>query len=99
MWKNLLGIFLAICILFSFLSSLPLVSAVYTVEEHYMPPEPDDSEAICALKTRTDGYFYVPYVATDLLKIEMLFNDSRIIGDQTGGSSPYPTISHCLVAP
>ena len=35
-------------------SSLPLVSAIYTVEEHYMP---DDLEPVCAMKTTTDGYF------------------------------------------
>jgi hypothetical protein len=92
--KEVAALVLALMIFISMLYSLPLVSAVYAVEEHYMPPEPDDSEPICALKTRTDGDFYMPNVATDLLKIEMLFNDSRIIGDQTGGSSPYPTISH-----
>ena len=46
-----------------------------------------------AMKTRTDGYFYVPNVATDLLKIEMLFNNLDIVGDQTGGTSPYSTIT------
>jgi hypothetical protein len=75
-------------------SSLPLVSAVYTVEEHYMPPEPDDLEPVCAMKTRTDGYFYVPNVATDLLKIEMLFDNQNIVGDQTGGTSPYTSVTN-----
>jgi hypothetical protein len=51
-----------------------------------------NSRPSCAMKTRTDGYFYVPTVATDLLKIEMLFDDSGIEGDQTGGTSPYSTI-------
>lgn len=80
-------------IFLSMLYSLPLVSAVYTVEEHYMPPELDDSEAICALKTRTDGYFYRPNLAIDLLKIEMLFDNQNIVGDQIGGTSPYSTIT------
>ena len=44
----------------------------------------------CTMKTRTDGYFYVPNVATDLLKVELLFDDSGIEGDQTGYDSPYP---------
>ena len=91
--KEVAALVLALMIFISMLYSLPLVSAVYTVEEHYMPPEPDDSEPICALKTRTDGYFYVPYVATDLLKIELLFDDSGIEGDQTGGTSPYSNIA------
>jgi len=47
----------------------------------------------CAMKTGTDGVFYVPNVAISLLKIEMLFNNSDIVGDQTGGTSPYSTIS------
>jgi hypothetical protein len=45
------------------------------------------------MKTRTDGYFYVPNVATGLLKIEMLFDNLDIVGDQTGGTSPYGTIA------
>ena len=49
-------------------------------------------EPVCAMKTRADGYFYVPNVATDLLKVELLFDDSGIEGDQAGGISPYDTI-------
>jgi hypothetical protein len=45
-----------------------------------------------AMKTRADGCFYVPTVTTGLLKIEMLFDDSGIEGDQTGGTSPYESI-------
>lgn len=51
-----------------------------------------DLEAICALKTRTDGCFYVPNVVANLLKVEMLFNNSHMEGDQTGATSPYLTI-------
>jgi serine protease AprX len=47
-------------------------------------------EPICAMKTRTNGYFYVPSVATDLLKINSTFTVGT--GDQTGGTSPYPNI-------
>jgi hypothetical protein len=48
----------------------------------------------CAMKTNTNGYFYVPSVATDLLKIEMLFNNSNLAGDQTGGTPPYSSIGN-----
>lgn len=47
----------------------------------------------CAMKTKNDGYFYVPNVATDLLKIEMLFDSQNVVGDQTGGASPYGSIA------
>ncbi len=56
----------------------------HTLKAHFGTP---------AMKTLTDGYFYVPNIATDLLKIEMLFNNSNLVGDQTGGTSPYPTIT------
>ncbi len=49
--------------------------------------------AVCAMKTLTDGYFYIPNFDINALKIEFLFDDSDIEGDQTGGSSPYETIS------
>jgi len=49
---------------------------------------------VCAMKTRTDGYFYVPNVATDSVRIEMLFDNRNITGDQTGGTSPYSSIQN-----
>jgi len=49
---------------------------------------------VCAMKTKTDGYFYIPIVATDLLKVEMLFNNQNITGDQNGGISPYISIGN-----
>ena len=39
---------------------------------------------MCAMKTATDGYFYVPSVAPNVLKINLLFDDYNIIGDQVG---------------
>jgi hypothetical protein len=75
-------------------SCLPLVSAAYTVEEHYMPPDSDDLDAICAMKTLTSGYFYKPNMALDLVKIELLFDNSNLVGDQTGGTSPYANITN-----
>ena len=89
-----LGIALSAVILLSMFYSLPLVSAVYTVAEHCMPPEPDDSEAICAMKTMVDGYFYVPNVAIDFLKVEWLFDNQHLMGDQAGVNSPYDAIDY-----
>lgn len=42
-----------------------------------------------------NGYFYIPTVPTapTYLKIEMLFNNPSLTGDQYGGVSPYPTIT------
>jgi hypothetical protein len=55
---------------------------------------------LCALKTKTDGVswlFYVPnatFVNATALKVELLFNDSKIVGDQTGNNThPYPEIA------
>jgi hypothetical protein len=48
---------------------------------------------VYGMKTETSGQFYVPsesYVAA--VKVEMLFDDSRLVGDQTGGGSPYSQI-------
>jgi hypothetical protein len=53
--------------------------------------------ALCALKTQADGLFYVPnatYVNTTCLRVEMLFNDANLAGDQSGVSSPYPAITN-----
>lgn len=46
----------------------------------------------CGMKTETDGNFYIPKIHTDVLKVEKLFSDSDIEGDQTGGVSPYEAI-------
>jgi hypothetical protein len=46
--------------------------------------------------TPGNGYFYVPDIPPPppaYLKIEMLFNNTRLTGDQTGGLSPYTTIT------
>ncbi len=58
---------------------------------------------LCAMKTRVNGYFYVPSLGPYLdgsagykpksMKIELLFNNPKIEGDQTGGSSPYPPLT------
>jgi hypothetical protein len=52
------------------------------------------SKPACAMKTRTDGYFYVPKAASRLLKVEMLFDNQNITGDQTGGTPPYSSIQN-----
>jgi len=79
------------------------VGADYTYQHvHFYPTsdgttlEPDTllwAPPTCAMKTKNDGYFYVPNVATDLLRIEMLFDNANLTGDQTGGTSPYSSIS------
>ena len=51
-------------------------------------------EPVCAMKTGTNGYFYVPDVAPNFLKIELLFDDSGIVGDQAQGTSPYGSIEN-----
>jgi hypothetical protein len=66
-------------------SSNLTITAYYQAE--YIGPEP-----MCAMKTKTDGYFYVPIMPTSQFKIEMLFDNPNITGDQTGGISPYSSI-------
>lgn len=54
-------------------------------------------EPLCALKTKTDGYFYVPnesFVNATYLRVEMLFDQANLTGDQRGGISPYPAIAN-----
>jgi len=51
-------------------------------------------QPVCAMKTRIDGYFYVPNLDVHTLKVELLFTDAELEGDQTGGTSPYPNITH-----
>jgi hypothetical protein len=49
---------------------------------------------LCAMKTKTDGYFYVPNNSSiGSFRIEKLFSNSNITGDQTGGSSPYKSMT------
>ncbi len=44
-----------------------------------------------AMKTKTDGNFYVPNVSANRLKIERLFSNSNLTGDQVGSQvSGYP---------
>jgi hypothetical protein len=46
------------------------------------------------MKTLTNGSFYVPNTGTDLLKVEMLFDNANLTGDQTGGTPLYSGISN-----
>jgi hypothetical protein len=85
MKRKIVSTALLLLLLLTMLSSLPLVplvSAAYTVQDHYMPFEPGDSEPVCALKTY--GCFYVPNATISSLQVVMLFNDSGLVGDQTG---------------
>lgn len=93
MRKEVAAIVLAVMIFVSAFFGLPLVSAAYTVDEHFMPPDSDDLEPMCAMKAGMNGSFYMPNVALYELKIEKLFVTENLIGDQTGGVSPYPSIA------
>lgn len=54
----------------------------------------DPAHPLCAMKTLADGSFYRPRNSTDL-RVEMLFDDPRLVGDQTGNTtSPYATIAN-----
>ncbi|MGA9388484.1 MAG: hypothetical protein WBV70_06650 [Candidatus Bathyarchaeia archaeon] len=49
-----------------------------------------------AIKTKTSGcpwLFYVPNVTTSFLRVELLFSNTNITGDQKGPTSPYPEIA------
>jgi hypothetical protein len=46
----------------------------------------------CAMRTKTDGYFYIPDISTSRLKVEMLFNNTNPVGDQNGGAPPYYSV-------
>jgi hypothetical protein len=51
------------------------------------------SRPSCAMKTKTNGYFYFPSGTPPLyvgVQIQLLFNDGGIVGDQIHGVSPYP---------
>jgi len=57
---------------------------------------------LCAMKTRVNGYFYIPTLGPFFggetgppksLKVELLFDDEGLEGDQTGGESPYPELT------
>jgi len=76
-------------------SSFPLVSAAYTVTEHYMPPEPDDLQVLCAMQVWCAAEcFYIPNMRAEFIKVEFWYRNSSAVGDRTGGTSPYPSISH-----
>jgi hypothetical protein len=51
------------------------------------------SKPSCVMKTLANGYFYVPSLETNTLRVEMLFNNVSLEGDQTGKASPYPNIA------
>jgi serine protease AprX len=48
----------------------------------------------CAMKTLVDGFFYIPSFGVDTCRIELLWNATRLAGDQIGGTSPYPSIAY-----
>ncbi|MEM2608509.1 MAG: glycosyltransferase family 39 protein, partial [Thermoproteota archaeon] len=48
---------------------------------------------LCGMKTGLDGCFYLPNIGESILKIEMLFDDESLVGDQAGGIPPCPTMT------
>lgn len=73
-------------------------------DSYYILTEPQPERGLfifmqpsAAMKTLTDGYFYIPGATPTLLtliKIEMLFSNVRLVGDQTGNTTiPYTTIN------
>lgn len=53
---------------------------------------------LCALKTTTNGYFYMPnatFVNATVLRVEMLFDQNLgLVGDQVGAPTPYPALGN-----
>jgi len=53
------------------------------------------AQPVCALKTKAqDGFFYIPSTNVTSLKVELLWSNSSINGDQRGGNSPYTSINN-----
>jgi predicted membrane-bound dolichyl-phosphate-mannose-protein mannosyltransferase len=48
---------------------------------------------LCEMKTGVEGCFYVPNIGESVLKIELLFDDEDLVGDQVGGVPPCPTMT------
>ena len=66
------------------------MSLLFGLTHNAYAPAP---QPLCAMKTLTDGNFYLPYIPQLTgLNIDMVFTDPHIIGDQSGGLSPYATI-------
>jgi hypothetical protein len=63
------------------------MTANHTLEAHFYEP-------VCAMKTGTNGYFYMPSVAPHLLRVQNLSVYQGLVGDQAGGTGPYGTISN-----
>jgi len=66
----------------------PFHNGFYNITLDIVPGSP-----VCAMKTRINGAFYVPNLSVNCLRIELLFSDPKLEGDQTQGTSRYPTIT------
>ncbi len=61
-----------------------------TMNAYAPAPQP-----LCAMKTLIDGNFYVPYSLQPTgLNIDLIFTTPHLIGDQSGGASPYTSIPY-----
>lgn len=53
---------------------------------------------IAAMKTRVNGYFYVPVLNPGSLKVVLLFDNPDLEGDQAGASGEYPIMPDGVVS-
>lgn len=44
---------------------------------------------VAAMKTEVDGYFYIPIIEPEIIKVVFLSDNSKLEGDQTGGKNEY----------
>jgi hypothetical protein len=78
-----------------YLNSGDPLSKMVTYGQGNMDLQP--ANPLVAEKTGTDGHFNLPdptFVPWSALEIKMLFDQTNLTGDQTGGGSPYSEIAH-----
>jgi hypothetical protein len=73
--------------------SLVLLALVILAPQHFQEISVAAPQPLYAMKTLTNGWFYIPTIPAipTRLKIEMVFNDSHLVGDQYGNVSKYST--------
>jgi hypothetical protein len=59
----------------------------HTLEAYFYEP-------VCAMKTLTNGNFYIPSLEPHLLRIENWSSNQYLVGDQTGETGPFGTITN-----
>ena len=72
------------------LAMVAALSVMFGMTLNAYAPTP---QPLCAMKTLIAGEFYVPHIPQLTgLNIDMIFTTPNLIGDQSGGISPYSTI-------